>query len=148
MIWFEDFAPGQVRRWGRIEVTAAEASMFIARFDPAPWMTGPEAMAEASDRAGFASPLHVASIAMRLRCECFLLDSASMGSPGLTEVRWPVAVRVGDWLSIRVTAETVRPSASRPDRGTVTFLDETLNQHGEVVLSTRPTILFGRRPPA
>jgi acyl dehydratase len=55
-------------------------------------------------------------------------------------------VRPGDTLSGRLTILEMIPSKSRPDRGTVRTLGEMLNQHGEVVMTTRGVGFFGRRP--
>ena len=58
-----------------------------------------------------------------------------MGSPGLDSIRWLIPVRPGDVLTLRVTVQETRRSRSKPDRGIVISNTETLNQHGEVVMT-------------
>ena len=60
---------------------------------------------------------------------------ASLGGPGIDELRWLAPVRPGDKLSVRATVEQARPSRSKPDRGLVHTRAEVLNQHGDVVMS-------------
>jgi acyl dehydratase len=78
--------------------------------------------------------------------ETFLKDTASLGSPGVDEVRWLKPVRPGDTLRVRFTVLEAVPSRSKPDRGIVRTLSEIFNQHGEVVMTMRGLGLFGRRP--
>jgi acyl dehydratase len=64
-----------------------------------------------------------------------LLDSASMGAPGIDEVKWMKPVRPGDSLIVRGSVLGARASASKPDRGFVTFLWDVFNDRGEQVMS-------------
>ena len=73
-----------------------------------------------------------------------LLDSASMGSPGVDRLKWLTPVRPGDTLSARSTVLEVKPSKSRPDRGLVRFRHDVTNQRGETVMSLDNPIFFGR----
>jgi acyl dehydratase len=77
-------------------------------------------------------------------CDAFLLDSTSMGSPGVDTLKWRTPVRPGDTLSARSTVVEVRPSKSRPDRGVVRFRHDVTNQRGETVMTLDNPILFGR----
>ncbi|MGB8964842.1 MAG: hypothetical protein WCB99_04290, partial [Candidatus Cybelea sp.] len=74
---------------------------------------------------------------MRLFVENFLPGTASLGSPGIDELRWLKPVRPGDTLRIRVTILETRLSRYKPDRGLVKTLIEALNQRGEVVATMR-----------
>ena len=60
---------------------------------------------------------------------------ASLGSPGIDELRWLKPVYPGDTL--RVEAETIekRRSASRPEMGITKSRQTVFNQHDEAVLS-------------
>jgi acyl dehydratase len=55
-------------------------------------------------------------------------------------------VRFGDVLRFRSTVIDASASRTKPNRGTVTFRWEVINQHGEVVLSMIGKQLFLRRP--
>src|SRR5262249_38595693 len=81
----------------------------------------------------------------RLFYDGFLKDTASMGSPGIDELRWMKPVRPGDTLSARLTILEATPSRSKPDRGIIRSLMEMRNQHGEVVMTTTGVNFFSRR---
>jgi acyl dehydratase len=75
-----------------------------------------------------------------------LLDSASMGSPGVEELRWLVPVRPGDVLTGRSRVLDTWPSERNPRRGTIYADHELVNQHGEVVMRMRVRGYIARRP--
>ena len=54
---------------------------------------------------------------MRLFVENYLAGKASLGSPGVDELRWLKPVRPGDSLILRITVHKVKPSTTKPDRG-------------------------------
>jgi len=132
---FEDFVPGSVRTSGTVLVTEEEIIEFAKRYDPQVFHTDPVA-ARGSIYGGLvASGWHTAAMAMRLIVENYLSGVASVGSPGVDEVRWLKPVRPGDKLSVRVTVLESRRSESKPDRGIVRSLVEVLNQDMAVVMS-------------
>ena len=63
----------------------------------------------------------------------YLPGPASLGSPGVDELRWLKPVRPGDELTLRVTVHRVKPSRSKPDRGVLFSFCEMLNQDNQVV---------------
>jgi acyl dehydratase len=143
---FEDFIPGNVAEYGPRTVTREEIVAFAAEFDPQP-MHLDEAAARRTMLGGLAaSGWHSCCLMMRLMADGFLLDSSSLGSPGIKEVRWLKPVRPGDALILRATVKDARASKSRPEIGIVNLLLELLNQKGETPVSCETTILFGRRP--
>jgi len=134
--FFEDYRPGLVLRFGATRVDEAELVDFARRFDPQPFHVD-EAQAAAGQFGGLiASGWHTGSLTMRMLVEHYL-SPASLGSPGLDELRWTRPVRPGDTLSVRVTVQDARRSKSKPDRGVVRSLIEVLNQREELVLSMR-----------
>lgn len=146
MLYFEDFPIGERRKFGTRSVTEDEIMSFARDFDPQPFHTD-RAAAEASIYGGIiASGWHTCSIAMRLICDGFLLDSASLGSPGVDEVRWKKPVRPGDALTLFGTTTIAKASTSKPDRGVLTNLMELVNQNGEVVMTMHAMTMIGRRP--
>jgi|SRR5271156_2526741 acyl dehydratase len=145
-LWFEDFVPGAVYEFGAIRVAEAEILDFARRFDPQPMHLDPEAAARGHFGGLIASGWHTAGLMMRLFVDHFLPHSASVGSPGIDELRWTRPVRPGDVLHIRVTVLEATRSRSRPDRGMVRTLVEVLNQNGEIVMSLKPMNLLRCRP--
>ncbi len=147
-VYFEDFVVGQRRELGARSVTEDEIVRFARDFDPQPFHTDPEA-AKASIYGGLiASGWHTCSLLMRILCDSYLLDTASMGSPGVDEIRWRKPVRPGDTLTAFSTVKEARISQSKPDRGVIVSESELLNQHGDVVLTMRGMNLIRRRPAA
>ena len=146
MLYFEDFPIGERHEYGTRTVTEDEIVRFANDFDPQAFHID-KAAAEASFFGGIiASGWHTCSIAMRLICDGFLLDSASLGSPGVDEIRWKKPVRPGDALTLFGTTTIAKPSSSKPDRGVLTNVIELVNQHGETVMTMSAMTMIRRRP--
>jgi len=135
--YFEDYTPGLVLEFGAARVEQDEVIEFAQRFDPQPFHVDVARAAEGPFGGLIASGWHTGSLMMRLLVEHYLSPIASLGSPGIDEVRWLAPVRPGDTLSVRVTILEARRSQSKPDRGLVRAQMETLNQRGEVVMSMK-----------
>jgi acyl dehydratase len=146
--WFEDFLPGAVYEFGHALVTEAEIIDFACRFDPQPMHIDQEAAARGHFGGLIASGWHTASMMMRLLCDNFLPGHASLGSPGIDELRWTHPVRPDDVLRLKITVLDVIRSRSKPDRGMIRTLIEVLNQNGDVVMSLKAMNLLRLRPPA
>jgi acyl dehydratase len=85
-------------------------------------------------------------MAMRMMCDAYLLNSASLGSPGIDALRWLKPVFPGDVLRMRLEVLEARPMASKPQVGLVRSRWEMRNQHGVPVLTMEGWGMFGRRP--
>lgn len=145
-IYFEDFTPGRVFELGSVVLTDDEIIEFATRFDPQPFHIDPAAAADTMFGGIIASGWHTCSACMRLMVDGMISDTASLGSPGMDEIRWLAPVRPGDRLTARTTVDEARPSRSKPDRGTVTLTTEMENQDGVVVMRMRGMGMYGRRP--
>lgn len=146
MRYWEDFEAGEETELGTYEVTRDEILEFARRYDPQPFHVD-EAAADAGPFGGLAaSGWHTAAMFMRLFVDGVFKESASMGSPGVEELRWTAPVRPGDTLTGRVRVVETYPSQRRPDRGTVVTENEALNQDGVVVMTMRARGFFRRRP--
>jgi acyl dehydratase len=147
---FEDFVADSVTEMGSRLITAEEIVAFAAEFDPQPMHLGEEGGRAAGVGGLIASGWHTCAILMRMIVDGFIHDTASMGSPGVEEVRWLRPVRPGDRLTARRTVLATRESQSRPAMGLVTFRFEMLNQAGEVVIELTSPLMVGRRnsPPS
>jgi acyl dehydratase len=142
---FEDFQAGEVVRLGRRRVTRDEIVAFAREFDPQPFHVDEEAAAASPFGSLIASGWHTAAMFMSLFVREILLDSASLGSPGVEELRWLRPVRPGDELTGLVRVVETRASERDPRRGTVITESEVLNQDGEVVMRMRARGWFARR---
>ena len=147
-LFWEDFAVGSVRTFGAYQVRRDEVLAFARRYDPQPFHLD-DAAAEASLFGRLAaSGWHTCAMTMRMLCDGYLLQSASLGSPGIDNLRWHKPVYPGDTLHIDYTVLEARPMASRPGVGLVKGQTEVKNQHGEVVLSMNGWGMFRRRSEA
>ncbi len=144
-LYFEDFEAGQVFELGEKTLTKEEIVAFAREYDPQPFHVDEEA-AEGSAFSGLiASGWHTAVVFMRLYVDAVLHRAASMGSPGVEELRWLKPVRPGDPLSATLTVLDAVPSSSNPSRGTVYFVSEVRNGRGEKVMTMKARGLFARR---
>ncbi|MFZ0614081.1 MAG: MaoC family dehydratase [Desulfobacterales bacterium] len=144
--YFEDYVAGTVHEFGTITVAEDEIIAFGRRFDPQVFHTEPEA-AKSTVYAGLiASGWQTAALMMRLFVDNYLSHVASLGSPGVDELRWTRPVRPGDVLSLRVTVMDTTPSRSKPDRGIVQSFIEVVNQDRVVVMTMKAVNFLLRRP--
>ena len=147
-IYLDDFHPGAVREAGPCAVTREEIIDFATRYDPQPFHVDEDAARETMFGGLISSGWMTIGIAMRLYVDSFLHEAASLGSPGVDQIRWVQPVRPGDTLRLRTTVREVKPSQSKPDRGIVFTHWEVLNQKDEVVLTMEGMGMFRRRPAA
>src|ERR1700721_160784 len=130
---FEDFKLGHFGRFGPRHVTREEILAFAAEFDPQPMHLDEEA-AKRSLLGGLAgSGWHLCSIMMRMLFDGFIGRTASLGSPGVNELRWLAPFRPGDDLTLDVDVAEARLSKSRPATGIVTFHARMRNAAGEAL---------------
>ena len=146
--YWEDFPVGNLREFGAMPVTREAILAFASQFDPQPFHLD-DAAAEASLFGRLsASGWHTCAMSMRMMCDAYLLESSSLGSPGIDSLRWTQPVLVGDVLGVRMTVLEARPMNSRPKVGLIQSKWEVLNQRGEPVLTMQGWGMFGRREPA
>ena len=143
---FEDFIIGETILHGSRLVTAEEIVAFAVEYDPQPFHVDPAAPETAFVGGLIASGWHVAAMFMRLMCDSLLLNSASMGSPGIDTLKWVKPVRPGARVTARSTVIEARPSQSRFDRGIVRFRHELRDGDGDTVMWFDNPIMFARRP--
>ena len=147
-LFWEDFPVGQVREFGAYRVTREAVLAFAREFDPQPFHIDDRA-AEASLFGRLAaSGWHTCAMAMRMMCDAYLLESASLGSPGLDKLSWKKPVYPGDTLHVRLEVLESRGLASRPEVGLIRSRWEVMNQSDEVVLTMEGFGMFRRRTPA
>ena len=146
MRYWEDFAVGDVTELGEIAVTAEEIIAFAEQYDPQPFHIDPAAAEDGPFGGLIASGWHTAALFMSLFVRGILLDSASMGSPGIEQLRWTAPVRPGDRLHARVTVTDSQPSSTNPKRGTIFTTSEVFNQDDVLVMTMQARGFFARRP--
>jgi acyl dehydratase len=144
----EDFKLGHFGRFGPRHVTREEILAFAAEFDPQPMHLDEEA-AKRSLLGGLAgSGWHLCSIMMRMMFDGFIGRTASLGSPGVNELRWLAPLRPGDDLTLDIDVTEARVSRSRPQTGVVTFHGVVRNAAGLVLCEIVTPIIVKRRADA
>ena len=143
--YWEDFPAGATREFGPMAVTREATIAFARQWDPQPFHLD-DAAAEASLFGRLsASGWHTCAMTMRMMCDAYLLDTASLGSPGIENLKWLRPVYPGDTLRGRLTVLEARPMNSKPDIGLARSRWEVFNQHGEAVLEMEGWGMFRRR---
>jgi acyl dehydratase len=133
--YFEDFSPDWKVEYGPRRITREDMIEFAAQFDPQPMHLDEEAARDTMLGGLGASGWYTCAFMMKMIADGLLLDAASMGSPGIDEVKWLKPVRPGDSLTVRGSVVSARVSRSKPDRGFVTLSWEVSNDRGEKVMT-------------
>jgi acyl dehydratase len=132
-LFHEDIEVGRAYDCGRKIVTKEEIISFARQFDPQPMHLDEEAAKKTLVGGLCASGFHTCAMMMRMVCDGILNRVASLGSPGVDEVRWVRPVRPGDALSARYLAQEKRILSSRPGVGMCKVLVDLVDDKGEVV---------------
>ncbi len=147
MIYFEDLEVGREVEFGHYDVTREEVLEFARKYDPQPFHLSDEGAAGTHFGKLAASGWHTGAMAMSVVvAHMSKKPQASLGSPGIDELRWLKPVYPGDRLTVRGSVVDKTPSRSKPDLGS--FRTETIvsNQDGVDVMRYRSIVLIRRRP--
>jgi acyl dehydratase len=144
-LYFEDFPPGECIEYGAYPVTQEAIVDFARQFDPQPFHLDEEAGRASMLGSLSASGWHTAAMVMRMHCDAFIGNTASLGGAGIKEMRWLKPVRPGDVLSVQRRTVSARASSSRPQMGLVEMICDVCNQDREKVMSQQMTLLVERR---
>jgi acyl dehydratase len=142
---YEDFPPGHFGTFGPCRVTREEMLAFAAEFDPQPMHLDEEAASRSMLQGLSGSGWHLCSIMMRMMVDGFVGRSASLGSPGVTELRWLAPFRPDDELTLDIDVVEARVSRSRPETGLVTFKAVIRNAAGQALCEMVSPIILARR---
>jgi acyl dehydratase len=148
LCYLEDLAVGQRFAGGTASIDLAAIKAFAAAFDPQPFHLDEDAARASVFGRLVASGWHTMAVTMRLLVEGEPRSLWGLVGLGADELRWPRPVFPGDVLSADWEVLDVRPSSSKPDRGTARLRVTTRNQDGDVVLTLITTILLPRRASA
>jgi acyl dehydratase len=147
MRYFEDVRVGDVARFGTYPVTREEVTAFAAKYDPQPFHLSDEAAAATHFGRLSASGWHTCAMMMAMLVEHMKENAqASLGSPGMDELRWLRPVHPGDTLSVETEVIEARASASRPEMGITKSRMTVFNQNGVAVMTMVANGLVATRP--
>jgi len=145
--YFEDLAVGDTFDSPRsVQMTREGIVNFATEWDPQLYHIDDDAARNSPVGEIFASAFHTLAVSQKLAHESGIFEIVPVVGLGLSDIRMPKPVLVGDRVRVRVTVQEKRASTSRPGLGVVTILTETMNQSGEVVLSFSLSELVRMRP--
>ena len=145
-VWFESFMVGQEFRTPGKTISEGEVLDFAFRYDPQPIHIDKTAAEKGLYGGLIASGWQTTAVGFRLFMSLNPFGEASMGSPGVDELRWLRPVRPGDTIRMVARVVEVKPSRSKPDRGIVNIAYSILNQNDEEVMTLKAAQLLRRKP--
>lgn len=146
-LYFDDFPVGFVHETEARTITLEAIMQFASSWDPQPFHIDEAAAQETIYGGIIASGWHTLVTAFRLWYDSGLWAEASMGSPGMEDIRWIRPVRPGDSLRVRAEVTASKASETRPDRGRMTVRNQVFNQNDELVAEYSGIHLMRRRGP-
>ncbi len=144
--YLDDFEIGERFVGPGITLSEAQILDFALMYDPQPFHIDREAAAESPFGGLIASGFQTLALGFRSFYQAGAINHASIGSPGIDELRWLKPVRPGDTLHTEVEVTRKRASKSKPDRGVLHLAWEVKNQTGETVLTLTGIQILRRRP--
>ena len=136
MRFYEDLEVGRIERFGSYAVTLEEVLDFARKYDPQAFHLDDEAAAQTHFGRIAASGWHTCAMTMRMIVDHFTHHrQASLGSPGIDEIRWVKPVYPGDVLTCESELLEKRVSRSKPGLGITKSQTRVFNQNGELVMS-------------
>lgn len=146
-LYFDQFTVGQtfaheVRR----TVTDMDNMLFSSMtYNPAPIHIDHAYCAETEFGKPLVNSIFTLGLVIGLSVQDTTLGT-TVGNLGMTDTKFPKPVFAGDTIRAETRVEALRPSASRPGQGIVTFEHIGYNQRDEVVCSTKRNALMMGRP--
>lgn len=145
--YFDDFQAGDRFDSSGLTITESAILDFALQWDPQPFHIDAEYSRTEGNFGGLiASGLHTMCATLRLWMADRIFITCTIGSPGLDGVSFLRPVRPSDTLHVSTELLDLRPSESKPDRGTVKMRHTTSNQRGEIVMTMDARVILRRRP--
>ena len=142
----DDFFPGQTFTAGPEEVTREEVISFAQRYDPQYFHLDDTTARDSLFGGLAASGWLTAALTMRMMVASRIDILGGMIGREIESLRWPRPVYPGDSLRTITTILEVLPSRNKPDRGTLRWRTETLNQKDEPVQVMTCAVFVPRLP--
>jgi acyl dehydratase len=146
-LYLDDLHVGQRFSSGTCAIDEAQIKTFAAHFDPQPFHMDEKAAERTFFKGLVASGWHTAAITMRLNVDSGPPLAGGIVGAGV-ELSWPAPTRPGDVLHVESEVAEITPSRSRPDRGTILLVSQTMNQRGETVQILKARLVVPRRSAA
>ena len=144
--YLDDFNVGEVFKAPGFTLSEGQILDYALTYDPQPFHIDTQAAAESPYGGIIASGFQTLSLCFRMMIQTRVFETASMGGPGLDELRFLAPVRPGDTIKPEFVIDSITPSRSKPDRGIMKIHCRGYNQHKDQVIGFI-VIMMGRRKP-
>ena len=145
MIYFEDLNIGKKILIGPISVSEKEIIEFAKKFDPQPFHIDVEKAKESLFGNLCASGWHTCSLYMRMLYDGLLINLASLGSPGMNEIRWIKPLFPNETINGVLTIISKTPSKSKPSIGTMVIDSKVFNSKKELIMTMQSISIVKKR---
>lgn len=133
--YFDDYRVGDRYVTDGVTVTEGQILSFARAGDTQTFHTN-LAEAEAGPFGGvIASGMQTLNLSFALVFKLQLVQPVAMGGAGIDGLRWLKPLKPGDTIHVECEVVELIPSRSRSDRGTVRMRQDTVNQHGETIMT-------------
>ena len=144
--FWQDFNEGQEASLGTHKVSEKDILEFGRKFDPQYFHTDPVWAKESPFGGLIACGWHTCAIMMRLMCNNFLVDTATMGAPGVDNLKWLLPLKPNDEITGFWKVLERRESNSKPNLGIVKAKVQGFNQKDKCIITMEPTLLIFKNP--
>ncbi len=146
-LWLEQFSVGQVFNHPITRtITESDNVLFsVMTMNPQPLHID----FDFSSRTEFGKPLVNSLFTLGLMIGISVHDTTlgtTVANLGMSETTFPAPLFHGDTVRIETEVKAVRESASKPDRGIVTFEHRAFNQNSVLVARTLRQAMIRKRP--
>ena len=145
--YLDEFEPDQAFTTGKASLSEGQILDFAMMYDPQHMHIDHQSAENGPFGGVIASGFQTLSLSFRLFYDLGLIRQTNIIGVGMDELRWTAPVYPKDTLQVTATVTEVRPSGSKPDRGTLKWHLETHNHKGDMVMKV-DLIMILRRDPA
>lgn len=145
MIYFEDLSIGQKIEIGPISVTGEEIIEFAKKYDPQPFHVDVEKAKDSLFGGLCASGWHTCSLYMRMLYDGLLINLASLGSPGMNQIRWIKPLFPDETIKGELEIISKTPSRSKPNIGSMIIDSNVFNSNNELIMTLQSISIVRRR---
>jgi acyl dehydratase len=135
MLYFEDLNIGQKISIGPISVSEEEIIEFAKKFDPQPFHVDAMKAKDSLFGSLCASGWHTCSLHMKMLYDGLLVNLASLGSPGMNEIRWIKPLFPNDTITGELNIISKTPSRSKPSIGSMIMDSKVFNKKKELIMT-------------
>jgi acyl dehydratase len=145
MLYFEDLNIGQKILIGPISVTEVEIIEFAKKFDPQPFHIDAKKAKDSLFGGLCASGWHTCSLYMRMLYDGLLINLASLGSPGMNEIRWIKPLFPNETIKGELDIIRKTPSKSKPYIGSIVIDSKVFNSKKELIMTMQSISIVKKR---